>query len=53
MAPSGSVTTQIDSKVFDADNGDEAVLRETVNTAGRKGRAAVGFTMALSLFPVH
>jgi type III restriction enzyme len=32
------VTIQIDSKVFDADKGNEAVLREMVNTVGRKGR---------------
>ena len=31
-------TIQIDSKVFDADKGNEAVLREMVNTVGRKGR---------------
>jgi type III restriction enzyme len=33
------VAIQIDSKVFDADKGNEAVLREMVNTVGRKGRA--------------
>ena len=33
------VTIQVDSKVFDADKGNEAVLREMVNTVGRKGRA--------------
>jgi type III restriction enzyme len=32
------VTIQIDSKVFDADKGNEAVLREMVNTVGRKGK---------------
>jgi type III restriction enzyme len=32
------VTIPIDSKVFDADKGNEAVLREMVNTVGRKGR---------------
>ena len=32
------VTIQIDSKVFDADKGNEAVLREMVNTVGSKGR---------------
>jgi hypothetical protein len=53
VAPSGPVTIQIDCKVFDADNEDEAALRETVNTARRKGRAGWGFTMALSLFPVY
>lgn len=31
------VTIQIDSKVFDADKGNEAKLREMVNTVGRKG----------------
>lgn len=33
------VTIQIDSKVFDADKGNEAFLREMVNTVGSKGRA--------------
>jgi type III restriction enzyme len=32
------VTIQIDSKVFDADKGNEAVLREMVSTVGRKGK---------------
>ncbi|MDE2108366.1 MAG: DEAD/DEAH box helicase family protein, partial [Gammaproteobacteria bacterium] len=32
------VTIQIDSKVFDADKGNEAVLREMVNTVGFKGK---------------
>jgi type III restriction enzyme len=32
------VTIQVDSKVFDADKGNEAVLREMVNTVGRKGK---------------
>lgn len=32
------VTIPIDSKVFDADKGNEAVLREMVNTVGRKGK---------------
>jgi type III restriction enzyme len=32
------VTIQIDSKVFDADKGNEAVLREMVNTVGAKGK---------------
>ncbi len=32
------VTIQIDSKVFDADKGNEAVLREMVNTVGYKGK---------------
>lgn len=31
------LTIQIDSKVFDADKGNEAVLREMVNTVGSKG----------------
>jgi type III restriction enzyme len=30
------VTIQVDSKVFDADRGNEAVLREMVNTVGKK-----------------
>ncbi|MEK7206199.1 MAG: hypothetical protein AAB254_11910, partial [candidate division NC10 bacterium] len=33
------VTIQVDSKVFDADRGNEAILREMVNTVGRKGMA--------------
>ncbi len=32
-------TIRIDSKVFDAEKGNEAVLREIVNTVGRKGKA--------------
>jgi type III restriction enzyme len=32
------VTIQIDSKVFDADKGNEAVLREMVNTVGSLGK---------------
>jgi hypothetical protein len=32
------VTIPIDSKVFDADMGNEAVLRKMVNTVGSKGR---------------
>ena len=32
------VTIQIDSKVFDADKGNEAVLREMVNTVGSRGK---------------
>jgi type III restriction enzyme len=35
----GWVTIQIDSKVFDADRGNEAVLREMVNTVGRKEKS--------------
>lgn len=31
-------TIQIDSKVFDAQKGNEAVLREMVNTVGRRGK---------------
>jgi type III restriction enzyme len=34
----GWVTIQVDSKVFDADKGNEAVLREMVNTVGSKGK---------------
>jgi len=33
------VTIQVDSKVFDADRGNEGVLREMVNTVGKKGMA--------------
>ena len=33
------VTIPIDSKVFDADKGNEAVLREMVNTVGQEGKA--------------
>ena len=32
-------TIRIDSKVFDAEKGNEAVLREIVNTVGKKGKA--------------
>lgn len=32
------VTIQVDSKVFDADRGNEGILREIVNTVGRKGK---------------
>lgn len=32
-------TIQVDSKVFDADRGNEAVLREMVNTVGRANKA--------------
>ncbi|MDI6872058.1 MAG: DEAD/DEAH box helicase family protein [Bacillota bacterium] len=32
------VTIQVDSKIFDADKGNEAVLREMVNTVGKKGK---------------
>ena len=32
------VTIQIDSGVFDADKGNEAIIREMVNTVGRKGK---------------
>jgi type III restriction enzyme len=32
------VTIPVDSKVFDADKGNEAVLREMVSTVGRKGK---------------
>ncbi len=32
------LTIQVDSHVFDADKGNEAVLREMVNTVGKKGR---------------
>ncbi|MDQ3964634.1 MAG: DEAD/DEAH box helicase family protein [Actinomycetota bacterium] len=36
--PTDWLTIQIDSKVFDADRGNEAVLREIVNTVGKKGK---------------
>jgi type III restriction enzyme len=36
--PSTWFTIQVDSKVFDADKGNEAVLREMVNTVGRPGK---------------
>jgi len=36
--PTKWVTIQIDSKVFDADKGNEAVLREMVSTVGWKGK---------------
>ena len=32
------MTIQIDSKVFDADKGNEGIIREMVNTVGRKGK---------------
>jgi type III restriction enzyme len=36
--PRAWVTIQVDSKVFDADKGNEAVLREMVNTVGQAGK---------------
>jgi type III restriction enzyme len=36
--PRGWYTIQIDSKVFDADRGAEATLREMVNTVGQRGK---------------
>jgi type III restriction enzyme len=36
--PSSWVTIQVDSKVFDADRGNEATLREMVNTVGKSGK---------------
>jgi len=36
--PTSWVTIQVDSRVFDADKGKEAVLREMVSTVGRKDR---------------
>lgn len=36
--PQAWVTIQVDSKVFDADRGTEAVLREMVNTVGKPGK---------------
>lgn len=35
----GWTTIQVDSKVFDADKGNEGVLREMVNTVGSQGKA--------------
>lgn len=37
--PKSWVTIQVNSKVFDADKGNEAVLREMVNTVGKEGKA--------------
>lgn len=36
--PRGWLTIQVDSKVFDADRGSEATLREMVNTVGQRGK---------------
>lgn len=36
--PTTWVTIQVDSKVFDADRGNEATLREMVNTVGQPGK---------------
>jgi type III restriction enzyme len=36
--PRSWVTIQVDSKVFDADKGNEAILREMVNTVGASGK---------------
>ncbi len=36
--PQSWVTIQVDSKIFDADKGNEAVLREMVNTVGVQGK---------------
>jgi len=43
------VTIPIDSKVFDADKGNEAVLREMVNTVGSKGRPGEGVRCIVSV----
>ena len=43
------VTIQIDSKVFDADKGNEATLREMVNTVGRKGKPGVDVRCIVSV----
>ncbi|KAB2922174.1 MAG: hypothetical protein F9K22_12345 [Bacteroidetes bacterium] len=43
------VTIQIDSKVFDADKGQEAVIREMVNTVGSKGKAGEGVRAIVSV----
>ncbi len=37
--PTTWVTIQVDSKVFDANRGKEAILRKIVNTVGKKGMA--------------
>ncbi len=37
--PLAYVTIQVDSKVFDAEKGKEAVIREIVNTVGKEGKA--------------
>ena len=36
------VTIQIDSGVFDADKGNEAIIREMVSTVGKRGRPGQG-----------
>jgi type III restriction enzyme len=43
------VTIPIDSKVFDADKGNEAVLREMVNTVGFKGKSGEGVRCIVSV----
>ncbi len=43
------VTIKIDSKVFDADKGNEGVLREMVNTVGRKGRSGENIRCIVSV----
>jgi type III restriction enzyme len=45
----GWVTIPIDSKVFDADKGNEAVLREMVNTVGFKGKPGEGVRCIVSV----
>jgi type III restriction enzyme len=43
------VTIPIDSKVFDADKGNEAVLREMVSTVGFKGKSGEGVRCIVSV----
>lgn len=43
------VTIPIDSKVFDADKGNEAVLREMVNTVGSKGKPGANVRCIVSV----
>ncbi|MBY0276119.1 DEAD/DEAH box helicase family protein [Candidatus Binatia bacterium] len=43
------VTIPIDSKVFDADKGNEAVLREMVNTVGSRGKPGEGVRCIVSV----
>ncbi len=42
-------TVRIDSKVFDAEKGNEAILREIVNTVGKKGKAGEGIRCIVSV----
>lgn len=42
-------TLQVDSKIFDADRGNEAVLREMVNTVGKPGAPGEGVRAIVSV----